>query len=179
MKSTSFCGLNRLEITGLATSGMVFFLRWDKSSLAFSSVTAPNAPNCFPPFITGGARGGAELGADAWRHRSSEEAALERSPRPAAEGDAAEEAQAETARPNPLRRVPRWGRREGRRRKRPVAGLGWEGWRWAPAWGRVGCKAARDAIGERVGSGRRSPSDRRAVAGLYRKRGLSAFFSFI
>jgi hypothetical protein len=48
-----------------------------------------------------------------------------------------------------------------------VVGLGWEGWRWA--WGRgrgrVGCKAARDAIGE--GSGRRSPSEPRAVAGLY------------
>ena len=99
MKFTSFCSLNRLEITGLATSGMIFFLRWDRSSLAFSSVTAPNEPNCFPPFIAGGARGGAawgaaELGADAARHRSSEEAASERSPRPAAEGDAEEEAQA-------------------------------------------------------------------------------------
>jgi hypothetical protein len=65
-----------------------------------------------------------------------------------------------------------------------VVGLGWEGWRWAWAWAwaweRVGCKAARDAIGERIGRGTLAlGKEGRAVLGLYRKRGLSAIFSFI
>ncbi|TVU51702.1 hypothetical protein EJB05_03144, partial [Eragrostis curvula] len=131
---------------------MIFLRRWDRSSLAFSSVTAPN---CFrPPFISGGARGGADAGAApaaAERHRSSDEAA-ESGDRSADGGGAGEvgEAVAETARRTAARG--RGRRRGGSRRRRPVVGLGRAGWRCGWAWGvRVGWKAARDAMGGRRG----------------------------
>lgn len=131
---------------------MIFLRRWDRSSLAFSSVTAPKAP-FRPPFIAGGARGGAEAGAAvpvpipapvavAERHLSSDDAASERS----AEGSGAEVEEAETARRTAARGRAR--RRDGRRRRRPVVGLGRAGCRCGLgiglAWGRVGWKAARD-----------------------------------
>lgn len=132
---------------------MIFLRRWERSSLAFSSVTAPNAPYCFrPPFIAGGARGGAEAGAAApvpipapvtvaERHLSRDDAASDRS----ADGGGAE-VEAETARRTAAGRRGRW--RDGRRRRRPVVGLGRAGQRcvWVMGWAgeRVGWKAARD-----------------------------------
>ena len=136
---------------------MIFLRRWERSSLAFSSVTAPNAPYCFrPPFIAGGARGGAEAGGAApvpipapdtvaERHLSSDDAASDRS----ADGGGAEVEEAETARRTAAGGRARW--RDGRRRRRPVVGLGRAGQRcgWVMGSGeRVGWKAARyDAMG--------------------------------
>ena len=133
---------------------MIFLRRWERSSLAFSSVTAPNAPYCFlPPFIAGGARGGGEAGGAApapdtvaERHLSSDDAASDRS----ADGGGAEVEEAETARRTAAGGRARW--RDGRRRRRPVVGLGRAGQRcgWVMGWSgeRVGWKAARyDAMG--------------------------------
>jgi len=63
---------------------------WERSSLAFSSVTAPNAPR-LPPFISGGAEAGAWV---ADRHRSRPAAAWSR----LEGGDEEEEAEAATRR---------------------------------------------------------------------------------
>jgi hypothetical protein len=143
---------------------MIFLRRWERSSLAFSSVTAPNVLGCFrPPFITGAARGGAEAGGIAplsipapvnKRHLSSDDAASDRS----ADWSGAEVEEAETARRTSAGARAR--RQGGRRRRRPVVGLGRAGQRcgWVMGWSgeRVGWKAASDdamggATKDRVG----------------------------
>lgn len=153
------------------TSGVIFFRPLERSTFR-SSVTAPNDPYCFPPFIAGGARVGAEAGAadpDAARHRSSDDAASDR-PHPAAgEGDAAPAPaeEAETARRGAARALRRGGAGR-RRRRRPVAGLGRRGW-CAPARGAAGWKAARDAMDGGWWWWWSTPSG--ALRRLYRKRG--------
>ena len=122
--------------------------------MAFSSVTAPNALYCFrPPFIAGGARGGAEAGGAApvpitapvtvaERYLSSDDAASDRS----ADGGGAEVDEADIARRTATGGRPR--RRDGVRRRRPVVGLGRAGQRcgWVMRWDgeRGGWEAVRD-----------------------------------
>lgn len=59
-------------------------LFWERSSLAFWSVAAPNEPRCLPPFISGGAEAGAGVAA---RHRSRPSAARSRSHREGGDED--------------------------------------------------------------------------------------------